>query len=207
MSRRLDAVVNADGSAQIDWNVEVIGSGASAWRQRYHATATQRQRVQEDLGNEIPGLDVQAVSAGDLDDVERKVEIKAKGKAPSFARKDGETRTIGAGPREYLVRNYAPLSARHRDIRIQALSTQSNETIVKLPQGAKILAAPRASTGTTPYGTYNIETDVNGTTVRMKTTVTMTKSRIPASEYGKFRAFCEQVDRELGQTLTYTVSK
>jgi tetratricopeptide (TPR) repeat protein/transglutaminase-like putative cysteine protease len=207
MSRRLEAVVGSDGSAQVDWDVAVTGSNASAWRQRYHAKATQRQRVQEDLANEIPGLDVQSVSAGDLDDVERKVEIKAKGKAPSFARKDGDTRTIGVGSREYLVRSFAPLSSRRRDIRIQALSTQSNETVLKLPQGAKVVSAPHAASATTPYGSFNVETDVNGTTVRVKTTVSMTKSRIPAAEYSAFRAFCEQVDRELGQSLTYTVSK
>jgi hypothetical protein len=41
----------------------------------------------------------------------------------------------------------------------------------------------------------------------VKTTVALTKARIPATEYPAFRAFCEQADRELGQTVTYTVSK
>ena len=43
--------------------------------------------------------------------------------------------------------------------------------------------------------------------VRVKTTVAITKSRISAAEYGAFRAFCEQADRELGQSLTFTVGK
>ena len=206
-SKRVEATVSPDGSAQIEWKVEVTGSGAASWRQRYHAKATQRQRVQEDLANELPGLEVQAVAAGDLDDIERKVEIRAKAKAPSFARKDGETRTISVGAKEHMVRTYAPLSSRRRDIRIFALSTQENETVVKLPQGARILGAPHAAEGNSPYGSFRVETETNGTTVRVKTTVAITKSRIPASEYAAFRAFCEQVDRELGQTVTYTVSK
>ena len=69
------------------------------------------------------------------------------------------------------------------------------------------MSAPRSADGTSPYGTFKVEADVNGTTVRVKTTVAVTKSRIPENEYAAFRAFCEQVDRELGQTLTYTVSK
>lgn len=206
-NKRVEAVVNADGSAHIEWKVEVSGSSASSWRQRYHAKATQKQRVQEDLASELPGLDVQTVTASDLDDIERRVEIKAKAKAPTFARKDGEARTIAVGAREHMVRNYAPLSTRRRDIRIPTLSTQENETVVKLPQGAKILGAPHAAEGTSPYGQFKVETESNGTTVRVKTTVAITKSRIPAAEYAAFRAFCEQVDRELGQTLTYTVSK
>ncbi|MBX3201485.1 MAG: DUF3857 domain-containing protein [Labilithrix sp.] len=206
-SKRVEAAVNADGSAQIDWKVVVTGSGASSWRQRYHAKASQKQRVQEDLASELPGLEVQGVVASDLDDIERPVEIHAKAKAPSYARKDGETRTVAVGAKEHMVRAYAPLSSRRRDIRIFALSTQENETVVKLPQGAKILGAPHAAEGTSPYGSFKVETETNGGTVRVKTTVAITKSRIPASEYAAFRAFCEQVDRDLGQTLTYTVSK
>jgi tetratricopeptide (TPR) repeat protein/transglutaminase-like putative cysteine protease len=206
-SKHVEAAVSGDGSAQIDWRVEVSGSSAAAWRARYHAKATQRQRVQEDLANELPGLEVQAVTAGDLDDVERKVEIRAKAKVTSFARKDSDARTIPVGAREYLVRTYAPLSARRRDIRIDALFTQENEIHVKLPPSAKILGAPHPAEGKTPYGSFKVETDSSGGTVHVKTTVSISKSRIPAGEYAAFRAFCEQVDRELGQTLTYTVAK
>lgn len=206
-SKKVEATVNADGSAQIDWKVEITGSSASSWRQRYHAKATQKQRVQEDLASELPGLDVQEVVASDLDDVERKVEIHAKAKATSYARKDADTRTIALGAREHMVRSYAPLSSRRRDIRIFALATQESETVVKLPQGARILGAPHAAEVNSPFGSFKIETETTGTSVRIKTTTALTKSRIPANEYGAFRAFCERIDQELGQTLTYTVAK
>ncbi len=205
--KRVEAAVAVDGSAAIDWSVEVTGASASSWRQRYHAKATQKQRVQEDLANELPGLEVANVSANDLDDIERKVEIRAKGRAPSFARKDGDLRTVAVGAREHMVRTYAPLSSRKSDVRIFALSSQENETVVKLPQGAKIVGAPRAAEGTSPFGSFKVETETNGTTVRVKTTVALAKSRIRAHEYPAFRAFCEQVDQALGQSLTYSVSK
>ena len=35
----------------------VSGSSASAWRARYHAKATQKSRVQEDLASDLPGVD------------------------------------------------------------------------------------------------------------------------------------------------------
>lgn len=206
-SKRIEAAVAPDGSATIDWKVAISGANASSWRQRYHAKATQKQRVQEDLANELPGLDVQAVESSDLDDIERNVEIHAKAKAPTFARKDGETRTVAVGAREFMVRSYASLSGRRRDLRIPALTTQENETVIKLPQGAKVLGAPRASEGKSPFGNFKVETETAGSTVRVKTTVALAKSRITASEYPAFRAFCEQVDRELGQSFTYTVTK
>jgi cellulose synthase operon protein C len=206
-SKRIESTIAADGSAQIDWKMDVAGANASSWRQRYHAKATQKQRVQEDLSNELPGVEISDVKTNDLDDVEQKVSLKAKGKAPALARKDGDSWTVPVGAREHLVRAYAALSTRRRDLRIQALSTQENESVVKLPAGAKITSAPRAAEGKSPYGFYKVEAETTGSTVRVKTTVALTKPRIAASEYPAFRAFCEQADKDLGQTLTYTVTK
>ena len=206
-SKRIEANVSADGSAQIEWDVAVSGANAAGWRNRYHAKATQKQRVQEDLASEIPQLDVQSVTANDMDDIESKVEIKAKGKAPSFARKDGETRTVGVGAREHMVKAYAPLSSRRQPLRIQALVTEENETVVHLPAGAKVIGAPHAANGNGPFGSFKVESEVSGNVVKVKTTIALAKSRIAASEYAAFRAFCEQIDRELGQSVTYSVGK
>jgi tetratricopeptide (TPR) repeat protein/transglutaminase-like putative cysteine protease len=205
--KQVEATVGTDGSAQIDWHVDVTGASAGSWRQRYHAKATQKQRLQEDLSTELPGLDVTQVVSNDLEDVEQKVQLRAKGKAPSYARRDGESWTVPVGAREHLVRSWAPLSTRRRDIRINALSTQVNETTLKLPQGAKVLALPHAAEGKSEFGFYKVELETLGSSVRVKTTVAITKSRIPVAQYAAFRAFCEQADRELGQSLTFTVGK
>ena len=206
-SKRLEATVANDGSAQVDWRVEVTGANAGSWRQRYHAKATLKQRVQEDLSSELPGVDIAQVTTNDLEDVEQKVQVRAKGRAPSYARRDGESWTVPVGAKEHMVRQWAPLSSRRRDIRIFALSTQENETVVKLPQGAKVLGPPHPAEGKSPFGFYKVDVETLGNVVRVKTTVAITKSRIPASEYAAFRAFCEQADRELGQSLTFTVGK
>ena len=102
----------------------------------------------------------------------------------------------GADPRSLLRRNWS-----------FAESSQENETVVKLPQGSKILGPPHAAEGKSPFGFFKVDVDTQGTVVKVKTTVAITKSRIPAAEYAAFRAFCEQVDRELGQSITFTVGK
>jgi transglutaminase-like putative cysteine protease len=206
-SKHVEATVAPDGAASIDWRIDVSGASSSSWRQRYHAKATQKQRVQEDIASEVPAADIASVTASDMDDVEQKVEIRAKGRAPSFARKDADSWTVGLGAKEHMVRAYAPLSRRKNDLRILALSTQENETVVKLPQGAKVLSPPRSSEGKSAFGTYKVEADVQGNVVRVKTTIALTKPRISAAEYGDFRAFCEKADRDLGQTVTYQVGK
>jgi hypothetical protein len=69
------------------------------------------------------------------------------------------------------------------------------------------VSAPRAQKGDSPFGSYAVEADVKGTEVRTKTRVALKKARISAAEYPAFRAFCEEVDRALGQRVTYTVGK
>jgi hypothetical protein len=93
------------------------------------------------------------------------------------------------------------------DLRTGPLVTDETETSLVLPQGAKVSDMPRSAQGSTPFGDYRIETEVAGSTVRIKTSVTLKKPRIFAREYGAFRAFCEDVDRALSQSITFTVSK
>jgi len=207
VSKRVEATVLPDGSAQIDWRVDVSGNGAGAWRQRFHAKTTQKARIQEDLSNDLPGFEVAQVTTNDLEDLEQRVQLRARGRAPSYARKDGESWTVHVGAREHMVRSWAPLSTRRRDMRIQALSTQENETVVKLPQGAKVLGPPHPAEGKSPFGFYKVDVETNANVVRVKTTVAITQSRIAAADYAAFRAFCEQADRDLGQSVTFTVGK
>lgn len=206
-SRRMEATVGEGGSAQIDWRVEVTGASASSWRARYHAKATQKPRLQEDLSSALPGVEIDSVTSNELEDVEQKVVVRAKGRAPSYARKDGDSWTMPVGATEHMVRSWAPLSSRRRDMRIFALSTEVNETIVKLPQGAKVIGPPRSAEGKSPFGFYKVDVETTGNVVRVTTTVAITKSRISVAEYAAFRTFCERADRELGQSLTFTVGK
>ncbi len=207
VSRRIEAILSPDGAAQMDWRADVTGASASAWRQRYHADATRRPRVQEDIAGDYPGFELSLVEANDLEDVEQPVRLRARGKAARLARKEGDTFALPVGPKEYLVREYAALSSRKRDIRLAVQNTHETEWSVGLPAGAKVTSLPRAQEGTSPFGSYRVEVDGAGPKVRVKTTIAMTKTRILANEYPAFRAFCESADRALGQRLVYTVGR
>ncbi|MBL0195461.1 MAG: DUF3857 domain-containing protein [Myxococcales bacterium] len=203
-SRKVEATLAADGSAQLEWRADVTGVHAGSWRGRYNSLSTQKKRVQEDLANEFPGLELAQVTANDLEKIEEPVAVRARGKVSQLARKDGNTMTVSAGPREHMVREYATLSARKRDLRIFALTADETETTLHLPAGAKITGQPRAARGDAPFGSYQVEVEISGARVRTKTRVALKKSRIAAAEYPAFRAFCEEVDRALGQRVTYT---
>jgi hypothetical protein len=199
------ATLSADGAAQLDWSADVTGVEASEWRVRFHADATRKQRVQQMIAGILPGSTVTAIDAGNLEDVEEKVTLRVKGKAPQFARPTEGSLDVPLGRKEHMVRDYASLSTRKLDVRFYTQWTQVDDWTVRLPPGAKLKSAPSAAKGSSPFGTYEVIVENAAGSLHVKTTVTLAKTRILTSEYPAFRSFCEEVDRAMGQRATVSV--
>jgi transglutaminase-like putative cysteine protease/Flp pilus assembly protein TadD len=199
---RVDAVLGADGGAQLDWRAEIGGVEASEWRVRFHADATRARRVQELLAELLPGTQVTGVDSGNLEDIEQRVTMRARGRAPRFARQDGDILSVPLGRPEHMVRDYAPLPTRRLDVRTFAQWTTQDDWTVHLPPGAKIRNAPTSSKGSSPFGAYAVDVDSSGGALHVKTTVTLSATRVAVADYASFRTFCEEVDRALGQRAT-----
>ncbi len=207
LSRRIEATIGADGGGTIDWRVEVSGVSASAWRQRYHGETTRRVRLQEDLGGDFAGIEMGEVTTSNLEDVEQKVSVKVHGKVPQLGRRESDTLSVPIGPHEHMVREYAALSQRRGDLKLSAQNVSESDWTVHIPAGAKITAPPKAAEGSSPFGNYKVEVEAGASSLRVKTSVAMTKTRILAAEYPAFRQWCETVDRALGQRLVVTTSR
>jgi transglutaminase-like putative cysteine protease len=201
-SSKVDAVLASDGGAQLDWRADIGGVDAPEWRVRFHADATRRQRVQQMLASTLPGTEVTAVDVGNLEDLEQNVSLRVRGRAPKFARVESDGLTLPLGRREHMVRDYAPLIGRKLDVRVPSQWTSIDDWTVHLPAAAKIKNVPVPAKGSTPFGSYALEVETSAGLLHVKTTIAMTKTRISPGEYPAFRAFCEQVDRILGQRAT-----
>jgi tetratricopeptide (TPR) repeat protein len=201
-THKVDVSLGADESAVFDWRAEVVGVDASEWRSSFHAQATRKQRVQQMLAAILPGAEIASVEAGNLQDVEEKVALRVRGKVPRFARAEGDATSVPLGRREHMVRDLAPLADRKQDLRFYAQWTQSDEWTVRLPPGARTKAMPTASSGSGPFGSYSVEVENAAGVIRLKSVVTLARTRVSAAEYPAFRGWCEQVDRALGQRAT-----
>jgi hypothetical protein len=197
-AHKLYATLGSDGSAQLEWRADVSGVDAAEWRTRFHADATRKQRVEQMLAALLPGADVSSVDGNDLENLEEPVTMRVHGKAPQFARLSGDLLDVPLGRHEHMVRDYAPLASRQLDVRLQAQWTQDDDWTVRLPAGARIRSVPSSSHGSGVFGSYDVEVESAATTLRARTRVTMSKTRIAPIEYSAFRAWCEEVDRALG---------
>ncbi len=201
----IDATITADGAARLDWRADVSGVEAAEWRVRFHAEATRKQRVQQMVAANLPGSEVTTIDAGNLEDVEQPVSMRMRGTVPQFAREEGDALSIPLGRREHMVRDYATETTRTQDVRMQAQWTEKDDWTVHLPPGAKVKSAPVAAAGSSPFGAYALEVDESGNALHVKTTISLTKTRIAAADYASFRLWCTKVDSVLGQRATVSV--
>jgi hypothetical protein len=104
-----------------------------------------------------------------------------------------------------MIRDYAPLSARKLDVRLHAQWTEEDDWLVRLPAGAKVKGLPASARGSSPFGSYAVEVESTPIALHVKTTVSLARMRIAAGDYAAFRAWCEEVDRALGQRATVTL--
>jgi len=203
--RRVDVTLGADGSAQVALDLTVSGVYASEWRQRYLAEDTRRERAARDLGSELGPVEIAAGKGGievnDLEDVEQPVKLRARGKAATMARREGENLSVPIGPSQRLVADYASLSTRTLDLVLPALTTREDEWTLKLPAGTKVVRGPEPSELDTPFGRFSIAVEQSPGKVTLKSTVAFKKVRIKPAEYPAWRAFCEKVDRAFGQRV------
>lgn len=200
-SRKIDLAVAADGSALIDAYSTVSGANASRYRQRYHSDVSRKQRITEDIAGDFAGLEVLSVDAPGIEDIEERVALRVRAKTRNLARRDGESMNIPLGPREQLVRDLAPLSVRKLDIRIPARTTTVNDWTLRFPPGMHVARGPLPAEVGSEFGEVRVEVEQSASSVHVKTTLRIDRSRIAASEYPALRAWCEAGDRVLGQRV------
>ncbi|MDC0748502.1 DUF3857 domain-containing protein [Polyangium mundeleinium] len=206
LTRRHVEVTLADGgAAQLVSDVQVTGAYAPDWRRRYLAEGTRHERASQDLASDFGPIELEkgraGVETGDLDDVEQAVKIRARGKATSFARREGDALSVPASITPRLVAELAPSSKRTLDVTLTALTSREEEWVIKVPAGMKVRAAPTAQKLDTPFGAFHVTVEQAPGKVTVRTGLSFKKARVTPAEYEAFRSFCEAVDRAFGQRI------
>lgn len=206
-ARDVDVRLRSDGSAEVAIDAHVTGVNAPDWRRRYHTEGTRRERAERDLSAELGPVELApgpaGVSVGDLEDIEKPVEVRLKGTASTLARREGDQLSMQVAPTQQLVQTYGALSTREHEVVLGALSTQTDTWTVTVPPGMKVVSAPASSNKTTPFGGYEFEVETQPGKVTVRSKVWISKPRIAPAEYAKFRAFCEAVDRTFDQPVVF----
>ncbi len=205
IDRNVTARLSPNGDARLDLAYVTRGTSAAEWRRRYHADATRRERINNDLGREFPGFTIQpgerGIVASDMQNLETPVKITVHGTAQGFARKEGNELSMAVTTKIRLTPAYASLSQRKLDVRILAYPTRNDTFVVKLPPGSKVVSAPPDVSGSTRFGSYSVKVEKQTGQVTVKSHLEVKVSRVTPSEYAAWKKFCAAVDRALTPRL------
>ncbi len=204
-SRQLEATLAPNGSASLDMRIETTGAFAPQWRDRYHSPQTRRDRLGHDIASDLPGFEINpgptGIETSDLEDIEKPASVHVRGRAPQFARREGDDLSVPVAPGERFVASLATQSQRKLDIKLRYASVLDDTWTVRIPQGLVAKSLPAPTSGSTPFGSYEVTVERKDNTVSVHAKVAFRKTRITPAEYPAFLAFCEQADRALAQRL------
>jgi len=204
-NRKISVAVSQDGSAAFSIDTSVAGVNASAWRGRYQPEGTRRERAAQDLTTFFSsvelGKDSGSLVVREVDDVEKPFGLSARGKAPAYARREGDVLSMPTASSLQLMTSVASLSSRKTDLILGALSLSSEERVTTFPASATVVRAPTSGQVDSPFGSVNVEVKKESGRLTVTSKFHLSKSRVTPAEYKAFREFCEKVDAALEQRL------
>jgi tetratricopeptide (TPR) repeat protein len=205
VERTVRARMQKGGEAKLTLDYRAAGYPAVDWRRQYQAESARRERMNHDLGGELPGFVIapgaQGIQTSNLDDPEEPVHVHVEGSAPGFARREGSQLSMAVTNSFRLTSAYASLSHRKQDVSILAFSELRDTFTVELPAGMKVVSAPDPVKGDSRFGWYSVEVEKQPDKITVKSRLGLKVTRVVPKDYAAFKAFCVEADRALGARL------
>jgi hypothetical protein len=170
------------------------GEDAPGLRREYEVTERQRDSVRERLAEVFPTVRVEDVEVTGAGDLQRDVEVNFRGTLDTFAGRNALPLQSSWMPRSF-AQSLAVLTERTEDLLLPAPWISEEELHFQLPPSANVDAIPNDTSISTAFGTATLHYERRGRELVVHSSVQFTKLRITPSEYGSFRAFCQQVER------------
>ncbi len=205
IEREIHAKIQKSGDSKLSVDYRTAGYTAAELRRQYHAESARRERINHDIGGELPGFVItpgpQGLVTSNLDDASEPVHIHLEGTAPSYARRENSLLSMAVTNSFRLTPAYASLSQRREDVWLLSPAELRDTFVVDLPPGAKLVSQPETTKLEGPFGWVTINVEKQGDHVTVKTRVGMRVQRVVPADYPAFKRFCEDADRALSARL------
>lgn len=192
-SRELTIALETDGTAEVTAREEVHGSSAGSYRNTYEAEGTRKERLQRQLRQTFPGIEVQSQNFDAMDDFDVPVRFGYKARVPQLAKRNGGGLRLAPSTLEGLLEGYARQPSRKHPLELVTTSLYRERRRVRL--GALTVAElPEGGAVESPFGRASVTYERRGAELVIATEFEIRKDRIPPEEYGAFRAWIQSAD-------------
>lgn len=170
------------------------GPEAPIVRRRYHAEGTRAERLRADLSQALGAIELEpgSVEVENVDRFESPLVLRARGRGTAV--RDGVGWSVPIGGKSQLVANLAAMAERTTPLLLGPVRTAVVRFALELPADARVLSLPKSVTLEHPAARFELRVSTEGRKIVVTRTVELRRSRVEASEYGPWRAFCRDVD-------------
>jgi transglutaminase-like putative cysteine protease/tetratricopeptide (TPR) repeat protein len=204
-ARSWKATLAADGSARIEEQLKVTGQAAPEWREHYQTPGERQERFAKVWNARYPGATLESVTITGAEDRNQPVVATSVVDVPRLAEPMGPNRLrLAISAREGdFVRTYARLSSRRQEYLMGYPWQHREELRFRLPEGWHVAGLPDGREQQSPFGRFRLEVSElpEGREVLVRSSIDVSRHRVPPGEYAAFRAFLGSLDAALRQSL------
>ncbi len=195
----------ADGSAELGGTERFSGVfGAAAKELFLRLDETQRRQAVEMLhAGSLAGFAIGEVALEGLDQPDRPLTVRWRGRAPAAARPDDAGLQLEwLGPPAQLARQFATVSSRTSPLLVEGgLGQRTRGQVVPPPGFAARPAAPVSID--TPFGRYQRREWIEGGALRWEEELAVPLARVSPADFPAFAAFAAAVDAAQGRAASF----
>jgi len=205
VERRWQVALEASGDARVDEELVIRGQAAPNWREHYQTEGERKDRYGRVWSGRFPGARLDTVAMPAIEDRNAPVTVRAGVTVPRLARLSGAggLDLPVTGRDADFVRTYARLSARAQELVLGYPWQHDEELSYRLPPGWRLASGtpPARRTIDSPFGNFSLDVESDGSVVRVRSSLNVSRARISADDYPRFRAFLMEVDAVLGNPV------
>ncbi|HEY7370859.1 MAG TPA: DUF3857 domain-containing protein [Polyangia bacterium] len=206
VQRRWQVALDASGDARVDEELIIRGQAAPNWREHYQTEGERKDRYGRVWSGRFPGARLDSVAMPDIEDRNAPVTVRAVVTVPRLARASatGALDLPVTGRDADFVRTYARLSARRQELVLGYPWQHDEELTYRLPTGWGLAAGspPARRSIESPFGRFALDVEIDGSVLRVRSSLNVERARIGPDDYPRFRAFLLEVDAALGSPIS-----
>ncbi|MBN1655634.1 MAG: DUF3857 domain-containing protein [Deltaproteobacteria bacterium] len=201
-TRTLHVRLATDGSAQIDGQEDIVGSGAAEYRDYYQASGTRSERFERSLTELYPGVELLSQSFKSIEELERPVVFTYRAKVPQMAPWDGDELRLPPSVLKDLLRKMARSPSRRYPLDLGGTQSYLEQLTVQIPHGLEAVHLPSSGEVSSEFGRFNLKIEAKGKQITSSTAFEINRDRVTVEQYPAFRRWIEQADVLLRQRIS-----
>lgn len=187
-TRELVVHMQPNGSASVAGEETIEGTEAAGLRSQYDAIGTRNERFERAYGGMYPGLALEELSIGALDNREIPVSMSYRFSAPALGSREGRRIRVPASTITELTRSMAPTATRKHELDLQTTSAYEETRTVVVPEGFRIGKLPSGGRVKNKHFELELMFLVEDDRVIARTQFVLRRDRVLVEDYAEYRA-------------------